>query len=58
MADTLRAALNLDTVNLVSGGRGEFSVWLGDQLIVKKDYDGFPTEEAAVAAMRRAMADG
>ncbi|MFT5685997.1 MAG: hypothetical protein ACI8RZ_006952 [Myxococcota bacterium] len=55
MADTLKSEFGLDTVNLISGGRGEFTLWLGEKLLAKKDYDGFPTEDDAVKAMRAAL---
>ena len=55
MADTLKSELGLDAVSLVSGDRGEFSLWLGDTLIAKKSYAGFPTNEEAVQAMRTAL---
>jgi hypothetical protein len=57
------AALIKDTtgadVQLVEGGRGEFTVWVGDSVVAKKDpMVGFPTDEAALAAVQRALAGG
>jgi hypothetical protein len=56
VADALKREFDLDDVELISGRRGEFTVWLGEKLLVKKDYDGFPSPEQAVAAMRAALA--
>lgn len=57
MADALKNEFDaLDDVELISGKRGEFTVWLGERLLAKKDYDGFPTPEAVIAAMREALA--
>jgi hypothetical protein len=40
---------------LSEGGRGEFTVWVGDQVVARKDADGFPSDEAALAAVRQAL---
>jgi hypothetical protein len=56
------AALIKDTLGLDSevseGGRGEFTVWVGDEVVAKKDLQGFPSDEAALAAVRHAVARG
>ena len=36
------------------GGRGEFSVWVGDAKVVEKTRTGFPSEESVLAAVRAA----
>ena len=56
MADALKKEFNLTDVELISGGRGEFTVWLGEELLVKKSFSGFPTPEDAIAAMKKATA--
>jgi hypothetical protein len=43
-------------VELVEGGRGEFTVWVGDRQVAAKDRNGFPAETAVVAAVRDALA--
>jgi hypothetical protein len=43
-------------VDVVEGGRGEFTVWVGDQVVVQKSSLGFPSDEDAVAAVRHALA--
>jgi hypothetical protein len=43
-------------VDVVEGGRGEFTVWVGDQVVAQKSSLGFPSDEDAVAAVRQALA--
>jgi hypothetical protein len=43
---------------LVEGGRGEFTVWVDDVVVAKKDPHGFPTDDEALAAVERALAAG
>jgi len=57
------AALIKDTVGveteLVEGGRGEFTVWVGNEVVAKKDpLVGFPTDEDALAAVQQALENG
>jgi hypothetical protein len=42
-------------VELIVGGRGEFSVWVGDQRVAWKDSNGFPEDQSAVSAVRDAL---
>jgi hypothetical protein len=57
VAALIKDELGIDT-DLSEGGRGEFTVWVGDQVVAKKDTNGFPTEEEALAAVKRAMTGG
>lgn len=57
MAALIKAELGVDS-ELMEGGRGEFSVWVGDQVVAKKDFDGFPSDEDALAAVKRAVTPG
>lgn len=43
-------------VKLVSGNRGEFTVWVGDRKVAAKTFDGFPEIDDAVAAVKAALA--
>jgi hypothetical protein len=55
VAALIKDAVGADT-ELVEGGRGEFTVWVGNEVVAKKDpLVGFPTDEDAVAAVRRAL---
>jgi hypothetical protein len=40
---------------LVEGGRGEFTVWVDEETVAKKDANGFPDDLEAVAAVQRAL---
>jgi hypothetical protein len=40
---------------LIEGARGEFTVWVDRETVAKKDASGFPADEEAVAAVRRAL---
>ena len=57
MAALIKAELGVDS-ELTEGGRGEFSVWVGDSVVAKKDADGFPSDEDALAAVKRAVTPG
>ena len=37
---------------LVSGGRGEFTVWLDGRKVLDKGHGAFPAEAAVLAAIR------
>ena len=54
MAALIKAETGIDA-ELVVGGRGEFTVWVGEETVAKKDGSGFPADEEAVAAVRRAL---
>lgn len=55
MADLLKNSLCLDHVELVSGHRGEFSVWVGETCVARKNADGYPAENDVVEAVREAL---
>jgi hypothetical protein len=55
VAALIKEATGVDT-ELVEGKRGEFTVWVGDAVVAKKDWRGFPSEPDAVAAVQRALA--
>ena len=40
---------------LVEGGRGEFTVWVGEERVAQKDSHGFPSDAEALAAVRQAL---
>jgi hypothetical protein len=41
---------------LIAGGRGEFSVWVGDRVVAKKGWVRFPPDQKVVSAVRQALA--
>lgn len=55
MADLLKKELGIET-KLIEGGRGEFTVWVGDEVVAKKNWLGFPADEKVVTAVREALA--
>jgi hypothetical protein len=43
---------------LVKGDRGEFTVWVGNQVVAKKGWLRFPAEKKVLTAVRQALAGG
>jgi hypothetical protein len=43
---------------LVEGNRGEFTVWVGDELVSQKGPNGFPSDEEVLTAVRQATTQG
>jgi len=56
VAAALKDATGIDP-ELIEGSRGEFTVWVGDQIVVRKDAKGFPSEDEAVTAVRSALSE-
>jgi hypothetical protein len=57
VAALIKDELGIDS-ELTEGGRGEFTVWVGDDVVAKKDRQGFPSVEDALAAVKRAVLPG
>jgi len=57
VAALIKAELGVDS-EVLEGGRGEFTVWVGDQVVAKKDMQGFPSDEDALAAVKQAVTHG
>ena len=57
MAALIKDELGIDS-ELSEGERGEFTVWVGDEVVAKKDLQGFPSDEDVLAAVKRAVAHG
>lgn len=53
MVDTLREELGLEA-RLIMGRGGIFEVRVDDQVVAKKTFDGFPSEDDIVRAVARA----
>lgn len=53
MAAQLKRDLGIDA-EMVVGGSGEFTVWVGDQKVADKVWGKFPEPEQVVAAVRTA----
>jgi len=54
VAAEIKKSTGIDA-DVIEGGRGEFTVWVDDQRVAGKTPDGFPTDEDAVSAVRRAL---
>ena len=54
MADLLKKELHVET-KLIEGDRGEFTVWVGNEVVSRKNWLGFPQDEKVVTAVREAL---
>lgn len=54
MAAVISQATGLP-VPIEPGNRGEFTVWVGDQVVAKKTLDGFPEADDCLAAVQGAL---
>ena len=54
MAALIKQETGLDAA-LEVGGRGEFSVWVNDHQVARKDHTGFPADAALVTSIREAL---
>lgn len=55
MAELIRRELETEP-ELVKGGRGEFTVWVGDRMVAKKGWVRFPSDQSVLCAVRQALA--
>jgi hypothetical protein len=55
VAAAIKQKTGLDA-QLVEGARGEFTVWVGEKIVARKDANGFPSDTAAVTAVQEALA--
>ena len=42
--------------DLVEGGRGEFTVWVGEKQVAQKNHLGFPADADVLAAVQKELA--
>ena len=54
MAALIRQDTGID-VEIIAGGRGEFTVWVGEKTVAKKNAGVFPGDAEVVTAVRRAL---
>lgn len=54
MAAVIKEATGIEP-EIVEGARGEFTVWVDDEIVARKDAHGFPSPEEALDAVRRTM---
>ena len=54
MAALIKKETGIDA-EVTPGGRGEFSVWVGDTKVAEKTRTGFPSDDNAIAAVNVAL---
>ena len=54
MAALIKQETGIDT-DIIEGGRGEFTVWVGEETVAKKHAGVFPADEDVVTAVRQAL---
>ena len=57
MAALIKSELGIEP-ELIEGNRGEFTVWVGNNVVAQKDFRGFPSDDEAFAAVKRGLARG
>jgi hypothetical protein len=57
VATLIKKETGLET-ELKAGGRGEFTVWVGTEIVARKTALGFPSENEVLAAVHQALAAG
>lgn len=55
MAALIKKETGLESELLV-GGRGELSVWVGERKVAERSARGFPSDSALVAAVKHVLA--
>ena len=55
MAALIKEGTAVSAVELISGDRGEFSIWVGNDCVARKDSSGYPPESAIVSAVAAAL---
>jgi hypothetical protein len=55
VAELIERELGMAT-ELVEGDRGEFTVWVGEQVVAKKGWVRFPADQKVLEAVRQALA--
>jgi len=55
VAELLKKELGIET-KLIEGDRGEFTVWVGETVVARKNWLGFPNDEKVLVAVREALA--
>jgi len=41
--------------DVIEGGRGEFTVWVGKTRVAQKDDNGFPEDDQMLAAVQKTL---
>jgi hypothetical protein len=54
VAALIKAKTGLEA-ELIEGARGEFTVWVGEEVVARKGHHGFPSDADVVKAVTRAV---
>jgi len=54
VAALIKESLGAET-DLEPGGRGEFTVWVGDVKVAEKSRNGFPADDSLIQAVTTAL---
>jgi hypothetical protein len=54
VAELLKQELGIET-STIKGENGEFTVWVDEQQVTKKNWLGFPADEKVLEAVRSAL---
>ncbi|HEU0144067.1 MAG TPA: hypothetical protein VFQ47_04715 [Nitrososphaera sp.] len=55
MAELIKRELGIEP-ELVEGDRGEFTIWVGKQIVAKKGWVRFPPDKRVLSAVQQALA--
>jgi len=44
--------------DVIEGGRGEFTVWVGSTRVAQKDANGFPEDDQVLTAVQKSLTGG
>jgi hypothetical protein len=55
VAELIRRELGVQA-ELIEGDRGEFSVWVDNQIVAKKGWVRFPSDQKILTVVRQAIA--
>jgi len=56
VADLIKQQLG-QQVELIEGGRGEFTVWVGDRKVAEKGWIRFPSDQTVVTSVQQALSN-
>jgi hypothetical protein len=56
VAALIKSAVGHDA-ELVEGGRGEFTVWVGQNRVAQKNAGAFPEDDDVLTAVQQALAE-
>jgi hypothetical protein len=55
VAELIKRELGVEP-ELIEGDRGKFTVWVGDRVVAKKGWVGFPPDKRVLSAVQQVLA--